>query len=178
MAVKERKLVEVAECNYNELVFEMHTKKVLSENTNVIPTRKGRRLSLIKSPTSREYFTEIFNYLDKFYYDELLNNTEELKKFFSNNIYQCTWIYHINNRIDSRDLTNMKKAIEDIVVQFVNRFESFQNYDDSLHYIDRSIKVYNNSGTDKIILRLEPISELKLLGTYKEYSGVDYNEGR
>lgn len=175
---KERKYVEVLECNHKELVLEMHTKKVLSENTNVIPTRKGRRLSLIKSPSSREYFEEIHNFLDKKYYDKLLENREDLKIFFSNTIYQCTWIYHINNRIDSRDLTNMKKAIEDIVVQFINRFESFKLYDDSLHYIDRSIKVYNNSGIDKVILRLKPISELELLDIYKEYSGEDYSQGR
>lgn len=72
----------------------------------------------------------------------------------------------------------MKKAIEDIVVQFINRFESFKLYDDSLHYIDRSIKVYNNSGIDKVILRLKPISELELLDIYKEYSGEDYSQGR
>lgn len=96
---------------------------------------------LYKRSDVRLYQSKIESQLWKNYAAYIRDNHE----FFSNSKFKTYFTYHLNHSINKRDLTNMKKLLEDsmtnMIKKVLTKIKSPHKFDDSLIYETHDKKI-------------------------------------
>jgi hypothetical protein len=156
----------------NSLSFQIEVKKVFSENTYLAAGWKYKIVTdLLKKKVKKKvphlykrqdvsnYQKKLVDQLYEKYKDYVLENQE----LFKNKKFLTIFTYELNPSTKKRDLSNMKKLLEDSFVNFINKVLKGEKtkFDDSLIYETREIKVLRSKSeildNEKVTINIFPI---------------------
>ena len=144
------------------MIFEIHPKQIFSENTYLAAglmykTVKGRKTKvghLYKRPDVRNYQEKIEHELYSNYAQYIRDN----ESFFSNGKYKTRFHYFLKDTLNRRDLTNMKKLVEDsftnVVKKVLKGLKSKYSFDDSHIYETHDRKFQMDKDSEKELIRI------------------------
>lgn len=149
------------------LKFDIEVKQIFSENTYLaagvmFKTVKGKKVKvghLFKRPDVRSYQEKIESQLYFNYADYIRLN----ESFFSLGKYHTQFEYFLKGPLNRRDLSNMKKLVEDsftnVVKKVLTGMKSSNSFDDAHIFETREVKKKADESMEKELIRIT-ISEL------------------
>lgn len=137
------------------LHFVMKTNYVFSENTYLAAGIKNKKLksknSIIAKVVKTPYLykrSDVRNYqakLEKALYNEYAKYIADNHDFFIAGKFHTAFVYNLIHEINRRDLSNMKKLLEDsltnVIKKVLKKIKSPYKFDDSMIFQTQEIKL-------------------------------------
>jgi hypothetical protein len=142
-----------------KLEFKALVTRIFSENCYLAAGRKKKKIGnkqcfvfyLYKRQDVRQYQSKLEKALHRDYKQLLIDNAA----FFASNKFRSTFKYQLRESIDRRDLSNMKKLLEDSLTNVIKKvltgIKAKEAFDDSMIYETHEIKIELIEGDKEVI---------------------------